>query len=79
MELRLENLPADIEYATVAGWRKREGDSVTAGETILEIETDKVTEEVEAPVGGKLSEILAVEGDEVKEGGLLAIIDEDEA
>ena len=58
------------------GWRKAEGDSVSAGETILEIETDKVTQEVEAPVDGTLSEILAVEGDEVKVGGLLAIIEE---
>jgi 2-oxoglutarate dehydrogenase E2 component (dihydrolipoamide succinyltransferase) len=77
MELRLGPLPADIEYATIAQWRKREGDAVAAGETVLEIETDKVTEEVEAPTGGTLAEIIAVEGDEVKVGGLLAIIDED--
>jgi 2-oxoglutarate dehydrogenase E2 component (dihydrolipoamide succinyltransferase) len=77
VELRLGTLSADIEFATVAEWRKREGDAVAAGETILEIETDKVTQEVEAPVDGTLSEILAVEGDEVKVGGLLAIIDEE--
>jgi 2-oxoglutarate dehydrogenase E2 component (dihydrolipoamide succinyltransferase) len=76
MELRLGPLAADIEYATIAEWRKQEGESVDAGETILEIETDKVTEEVEAPVSGTLSEIVAVEGDEVKVGGLLAVIEE---
>jgi 2-oxoglutarate dehydrogenase E2 component (dihydrolipoamide succinyltransferase) len=76
MELRLGPLAADIEYATIAEWRKQEGDAVDAGETILEIETDKVTEEVEAPVAGTLSEIVAVEGDEVKVGGLLAVIEE---
>ena len=76
MELRLGTLPADIEFATIAEWRKAEGDAVTAGETILEIETDKVTEEVEAPATGTLTEIVAVEGDEVKVGGLLAVIDE---
>ena len=76
MELRLGPLAADIEYATIAEWRKQEGDAVDAGETILEIETDKVTEEVEAPVSGRLSEIVAVEGDEVKVGGLLAVIEE---
>lgn len=79
MELRLGPLSADIEFATVAEWRKSEGDAVAAGETILEIETDKVTQEVEAPVGGTLSEIMAVEGDEVKVGALLAIIDEEGA
>jgi 2-oxoglutarate dehydrogenase E2 component (dihydrolipoamide succinyltransferase) len=76
MELRLGPLAADIEYATIAEWRKQEGESVDAGETILEIETDKVTEEVEAPVSGTLSEIVAIEGDEVKVGGLLAVIEE---
>ena len=76
MELRLGPLPADIEFATIADWRKAEGDAVTVGETILEIETDKVTEEVEAPATGTLTEIVAVEGDEVKVGGLLAVIDE---
>jgi 2-oxoglutarate dehydrogenase E2 component (dihydrolipoamide succinyltransferase) len=76
MELRLGPLPADIEFATIAEWRKAEGDAVSAGETILEIETDKVTEEVEAPATGTISEIVAVAGDEVKVGALLAVIDE---
>jgi 2-oxoglutarate dehydrogenase E2 component (dihydrolipoamide succinyltransferase) len=76
VELRLGALSADIEYATVTGWKKREGDSVTAGETVVEIETDKVTQEVESPVDGRLAEIMAVEGDEVRIGGLLAVIEE---
>ena len=79
MELRLPTLSADLEFATIASWRKREGDSVSAGETILEIETDKVTEEIDAPVDGTLSEILAVEGDEVKVGTVLAVIEEEVA
>jgi 2-oxoglutarate dehydrogenase E2 component (dihydrolipoamide succinyltransferase) len=79
LELRLGPLSADIEHATVAEWRKREGDPVAAGETILEIETDKVTQEIEAPVSGRLREIMAVEGDEVKVGALLAMIDEEPA
>ncbi len=76
MELRLGPLGADIEYATIAEWRKAEGDGVSAGETILQIETDKVTQDVEAPVAGTLGEIVAVEGDEVKVGALLAVIEE---
>ncbi len=77
MELRLGPLSANIEFATISEWRKAEGDGVSAGEAILEIETDKVTQEVEAPVSGTLSEIVAVEGDEVKVGALLALIDEE--
>jgi 2-oxoglutarate dehydrogenase E2 component (dihydrolipoamide succinyltransferase) len=79
VELRLGPLSADIEYATISEWRKAEGDAISAGETIVEIETDKVTQEVEAPVDGTLGEILAVEGDEVKVGAVLAIIEEDAA
>ena len=76
MEFRLGPLGADIEFATIAEWRKRVGDAVEQGEPILAIETDKVVEEVEAPVSGTLSDIVAEEGDEVKVGALLAIIDE---
>lgn len=76
LEFRLGSLSADIEFAIVAGWRKREGDAVATGETILEVETDKVTQEIEAPVDGTLTEIMAVEGDELRVGALLAIIEE---
>ena len=79
MELRLGPLSADIEYATIAEWRKAEGEPVSAGETILEIETDKVMQEVESPVTGTLAEIVAVPGDEVKVGALLAVIEEGSA
>ena len=79
MELRLGPLSADIEYATIAEWRKAEGEPVSAGESILEIETDKVTQEVESPVTGRLAEIVAVPGDEVKVGALLAVIEEGSA
>ena len=76
MEFRLGPLGADIEYATIAEWRKAAGDSVAKGEVILAIETDKVVEEVESPASGTLSDIVAEEGDEVKVGALLAVIDE---
>ncbi len=76
MEFRLPPLSADIEYATIAQWLKGEEEDVTEGEPILEIDADKVTQELEAPVSGTLAEILAVEGDEVKVGSVLAVIAE---
>ena len=48
---------------TVAQWLKAENDSVTQGEVIVEIETAKAIEEVEAPVSGVLKKILLAEGD----------------
>lgn len=79
MELHLPPLSADIEYGTVSQWLKREGELVEKDALIVEIEVDKVTMTIPAPVSGRLSEIIAVAGDEVKVGGLLAVIEEDGA
>ncbi|MFN8221719.1 MAG: lipoyl domain-containing protein [Gaiellales bacterium] len=77
MELRLPPRPGDHEYSTIQSWLKDVGARIEAGEPVVEVDTDKVTEELEAPVSGILREILAVEGDEVKAGAVLAIIEED--
>lgn len=76
VELKLEPVSDEQEYGTIARWLKREGDSVTAGEIVVEVEADKVTQEVEAPVSGLLQSILAVDGDEIRVGDVLAVIEE---
>jgi pyruvate/2-oxoglutarate dehydrogenase complex dihydrolipoamide acyltransferase (E2) component len=76
MELRLTALSAGMEYGTVIGWRKQEGDPVEAGAAILELEADKVNYEIESPVTGTLSTIVAIQGDEIAVGEILAIIDQ---
>ena len=48
---------------TISQWLKKEGDSVTQGEVIVEVETAKAIEELEAPVSGILSKILLAEGE----------------
>jgi pyruvate/2-oxoglutarate dehydrogenase complex dihydrolipoamide acyltransferase (E2) component len=75
MELRLAALSAGMEYGTVIGWRKQEGDPVETGEPILELEADKANYEIESPVTGTLSTIVAVQDDEIAVGDVLAIID----
>jgi 2-oxoglutarate dehydrogenase E2 component (dihydrolipoamide succinyltransferase) len=65
-DVTLQRYSAEMEYATVLRWFKREGDRVTAGEVLLEIETDKVTQEVVAPVSGVLTAIHAFAGDEIR-------------
>ncbi|MDX1412627.1 MAG: dihydrolipoamide acetyltransferase family protein [Candidatus Promineifilaceae bacterium] len=64
----------DQETGTVAQWLKEEGDEVKQGETILEIETDKVAIEVEAPATGILSGILVDEGETVPIATVIAYI-----
>jgi pyruvate dehydrogenase E2 component (dihydrolipoamide acetyltransferase) len=58
----------------IVGWKKREGDSVAAGEEILEIETTKITNVVEMPEAGTLRRIVASEGATLPVGALLAVI-----
>jgi pyruvate/2-oxoglutarate dehydrogenase complex dihydrolipoamide acyltransferase (E2) component len=72
----LPHIVPEMEYATVTRWLKREGDHVTAGELIVEVEAEKVNHELEAPVSGVVDSIVAAEGDEIKVGDTLAMIDE---
>lgn len=62
------------EDGTVVAWLKQEGESVQKGEPILEVETDKVTMEVEAPAGGILRGIRAQEGQVVPIGEPIAFL-----
>jgi pyruvate dehydrogenase E2 component (dihydrolipoamide acetyltransferase) len=62
------------ETGKVLRWLKSPGDAVVKGEPIVEIETDKVTVEVEAPASGVLREVSAHEGDVVAVGKTIALI-----
>jgi len=62
------------ETGKVLKWLKRPGDRVTKGEPIVEIETDKVTVEVEAPAAGVLRDVTAQPGDVVPVGQTIALI-----
>ncbi|MGD8807153.1 MAG: dihydrolipoamide acetyltransferase family protein [Chloroflexota bacterium] len=64
----------DQETGTVARWLKNEGDEVRQGEVILEIETDKVAIDVEAPASGILTNILVGEGETVPIAAVIATI-----
>jgi pyruvate dehydrogenase E2 component (dihydrolipoamide acetyltransferase) len=62
------------EKGTLINWLKVDGDSVTKGEPLMEIETDKATVEVEAPASGILAQVSAAPGDEVPVGQRIAVI-----
>ena len=74
MEITVPQLGESVTEATVAKWFKSIGDVVTRDEPLVELETDKVTLEVNAAEAGTLSEIAAAEGSEVEVGALLGII-----
>jgi 2-oxoglutarate dehydrogenase E2 component (dihydrolipoamide succinyltransferase) len=71
IDIRVPALGESISEATVGKWFKKAGDSVRADEPLVELETDKVTLEVNAPESGVLSEIAAETGQTVAIGALL--------
>ena len=74
VELKVPAAGESITSANVAKWRKNDGEQVTQGEVLVTLETDKVSNEVEAPVSGRLK-ILTPEGEEVSIGAVIATID----
>ncbi|HEX7229210.1 MAG TPA: lipoyl domain-containing protein [Candidatus Binatia bacterium] len=65
----------ESDEVRVLRWLKKQGDQVHKGQAIVEVETDKVNVEVEAPEDGLLSQIYAQEGEYVKFGAVVAAID----
>jgi 2-oxoglutarate dehydrogenase E2 component (dihydrolipoamide succinyltransferase) len=73
-EIRVPVLGESVTEATVGRWFKRAGETINADEPIVELETDKVTLEVNAPASGVLAEIVAKDGEAVSAGALLGQI-----
>jgi 2-oxoglutarate dehydrogenase E2 component (dihydrolipoamide succinyltransferase) len=73
-EIRVPTLGESVSEATIGKWFKKVGDAVKADEPLVELETDKVTLEVNAPASGVLAEIVAKDGETVGVGALLGQI-----
>ncbi|MGY2050074.1 2-oxoglutarate dehydrogenase complex dihydrolipoyllysine-residue succinyltransferase [Methylobacterium sp. JK268] len=73
-EIRVPTLGESVNEATIGRWFKKPGDTVKADEPLVELETDKVTLEVNAPAAGKLGDIVAKDGETVEPGALLGSI-----
>ncbi|MBX7119618.1 MAG: dihydrolipoamide succinyltransferase, partial [Gemmatimonadaceae bacterium] len=74
--IKVPPLGESITEATVSRWLKQEGDAVAIGETLVELETDKITVEVPALNAGILAKRLKQEGDVVQLAETLAELDE---
>jgi 2-oxoglutarate dehydrogenase E2 component (dihydrolipoamide succinyltransferase) len=73
-EIRVPTLGESVTEATIGKWFKKPGDPVAADEPLVELETDKVTLEVNAPAAGVLGDILAKDGATVGPGAVLGSI-----
>jgi 2-oxoglutarate dehydrogenase E2 component (dihydrolipoamide succinyltransferase) len=79
VDVMVPALGESVTEATVSSWFKAVGDTVAADEMLCELETDKVSVEVPAPVAGVLSEILVAEGATVEASAKLAVISSGES
>ena len=78
VDILMPALSPTMEEGTLSKWLKKEGDTVSSGDVIAEIETDKATMEVEAVDEGTLAKILVPEGTEgVKVNAVIAVLAED--
>jgi 2-oxoglutarate dehydrogenase E2 component (dihydrolipoamide succinyltransferase) len=75
-EIKVPALGESVTEATVAKWLKKIGDAVKVDDPLVELETDKVTLEVNATADGSLAEITVAEGGNVAVGGVLGVIGE---
>jgi pyruvate dehydrogenase E2 component (dihydrolipoamide acetyltransferase) len=75
-QVTLPRLGQGMESGTIVRWLKSEGDQVEKGEPLYELDTEKVTQEVEADSSGTLLRILAGEGEEIEVGKAIAVIGE---
>ena len=73
-EIQMPKLSDTMQEGTLVAWKKKQGDKVSAGEVIAEIETDKATMEWESPEDGTLTEIYVKEGEKVNVGDKIAFI-----
>jgi 2-oxoglutarate dehydrogenase E2 component (dihydrolipoamide succinyltransferase) len=76
IQIKVPELGESVVEATVGRWLKREGERVSVGDTVVEIETDKVNLEVGAEKDGVLAHIDKPQGTDVKVGDVLGVIDE---
>ena len=73
--LKLSRVGMNMEEATIVKWHKQPGESFKSGEPLYEIETEKVNQEIEAPSDGTVVEVYAREGEIVKVGSKVCMVD----
>lgn len=74
-EIKMPSLSAGMEQGHLSRWLKKEGETVTRGEILAEIETDKATMELEAEVDGRIEQILVADGmQDVPVGRVIALL-----
>ena len=77
VKLKLAQVGTNMESATIVEWHKQPGEAFSKGDSLYEIETEKVAQEIEAPGDGRLLEILVAEDEDADVGQEVCIVDLD--
>ncbi len=75
MEIRMPSLGEAVDEGKVVKQLKKVGDEIKEGDILCEVETDKTAAEIPSTVNGKLTEIIAQEGDTIPVGGKIATVE----
>jgi pyruvate/2-oxoglutarate dehydrogenase complex dihydrolipoamide acyltransferase (E2) component len=75
ISLKLAKVGMNMQEATISKWHKQPGDSFAQGEALYDVETEKVSQEVEATGPGKLVEIKVPEGENAQVGQVVCVVD----
>ena len=76
ISLKLSRVGMNMEQATVVKWHRKPGEAFKRGEPLYEIETEKVTMDVEAPCDGTLLEVRVPEGANTEVGAIVCVVDQ---
>ena len=75
VQLKLARVGMNMEEATIVKWHKSVGDRFSLGDLLYDIETEKVTQAIEAPGEGILREIRVAEGEDAQVGDIVCIVE----
>ena len=75
MEIIMPSLGETVDEGKVVKWLKKVGDEIKEGDILCEVDTDKTAAEIPSTVNGKLTEIIAQEGDTIPVGGKIATVE----
>jgi pyruvate/2-oxoglutarate dehydrogenase complex dihydrolipoamide acyltransferase (E2) component len=75
VSVKLTRIGMNMEEATITKWHKQPGESFRTGDILYEIETEKITQEIEATADGKLLEVSVPEGEIASVGQQICVVD----
>ena len=74
-EVKIPELSEGVTNATISMWHYSVGDSIKRDDDLVELVTDKATFNLPAPAAGKVAKLMFTEGDTVKTGDIIAVIE----